>query len=239
MGEFTPEFNNFTFVSPRGRSVPDYLFSPIENLTNCHTLKTLLISDIINDFKITPPPSIPDHSVLSATFITSHFNYLKQLQQQEHNVLADPGSKISTTRPAKKNLRKITDRFMMTEDIVSKVNQTIIQLEKQLRSKDQINALWGEIKNICMSEIKSLPDLRLSISNKNNRKVKKAKSFWNPELESLWSYSCKMEKTYVNFKAHSRTEHQRKNVLRLEFKNAQSRFDKSYRYYKRLYEKKQ
>ena len=144
----------------------------------------MLISDIINDFKITPPPSIPDHSVLSATFITSHFNYLKQLQQQEHNVLADPGSKISTTRPAKKNLRKITDRFMMTEDIVSKVNQTIIQLEKQLRSKDQINALWGEIKNIFMSEIKSLPDLRLSISNKNNRKVKKLNLFgtlnWSP-----------------------------------------------------------
>ena len=81
MGEFTPEFNNFTFVSPRGRSVPDYLFSPIENLTNCHTLKTLLISDIINDFKITPPPSIPYHSVLTATFITSHFNYLKQFKQ--------------------------------------------------------------------------------------------------------------------------------------------------------------
>ena len=63
---------------------------------------------------------------------------------------------------------------MMTEEIVSKVNQTIIQLEKQLRSKDQINALWGEIKNIFMSEIKSLPDLHLSISNKNNRKVKKS-----------------------------------------------------------------
>ena len=31
-GRITPECNNYTFVSPRGCSVPDYLFCPVDNL---------------------------------------------------------------------------------------------------------------------------------------------------------------------------------------------------------------
>ena len=54
-GRVTPEFNNYTFVSTRGCSVPDYIFCPVDNLNNCTSMKTLLISDIINKFKLMPP----------------------------------------------------------------------------------------------------------------------------------------------------------------------------------------
>ena len=60
-GRITPEFNNFTFVSPRGNSVPDYIFCPIDHMSSCASMKTVLVSDIINDFKLIPPASIPDH----------------------------------------------------------------------------------------------------------------------------------------------------------------------------------
>ena len=34
-GRVTPEYNNYTFVSPRGCSVPDYLFYPIDHHLTC------------------------------------------------------------------------------------------------------------------------------------------------------------------------------------------------------------
>ena len=67
-GRITPEYNNFTFVSTRECSVPDYLFCPVKNMHNCIEMKTFLVSDIINDLGLAPPSSIPDHSVLSGRF---------------------------------------------------------------------------------------------------------------------------------------------------------------------------
>lgn len=48
-GRITPNLNNYTFVSTRGCSVPDYIFCDIENLSMCSEMKTMLISDIINE----------------------------------------------------------------------------------------------------------------------------------------------------------------------------------------------
>ena len=72
-GRITPELNNYTFVSTRGSSVPDYMFCPLEQYVYCKEMKTLLIRDIINDLKIPPPQSLPDHSILSGTFVTSSY----------------------------------------------------------------------------------------------------------------------------------------------------------------------
>ena len=41
-GRITPQYNNFTFVSPqRGSSVPDYIFCPVDHLEYCTEVKTL------------------------------------------------------------------------------------------------------------------------------------------------------------------------------------------------------
>ena len=40
-------------------------------------MKTILVSDIINQYSLLPPSSIPDHSVLSAKFATSSFEIEK------------------------------------------------------------------------------------------------------------------------------------------------------------------
>ena len=61
-GRVTPHFNNYTFVSTRGVSVPDYIICPVDNLTNCEQFKVLLMTDIINYFGLIPPQTLPDHS---------------------------------------------------------------------------------------------------------------------------------------------------------------------------------
>ena len=60
------EFNNSTFFSPERRSsVPDYLFCPIKNLSQCFEFKTLLVRDILDMSGIRPPVNLPDHSYLT------------------------------------------------------------------------------------------------------------------------------------------------------------------------------
>ena len=76
-GRITPEYNNYTFVSTRGCSVPDYLFCPVDNLQNCIRVKTVLVSEIINEFGLLPPKSLPDQSILSGTFVTSFYHILQ------------------------------------------------------------------------------------------------------------------------------------------------------------------
>ena len=69
-GRITPQFNNYTFVNPRGCSVPDYLFTPVDHLNSCKEMKVFLMSDLVNTLNIQPPKSLPDHSMLRGTFVT-------------------------------------------------------------------------------------------------------------------------------------------------------------------------
>ena len=72
-GRITPYLNNYTFVSTRGLSVPDYIFCPLDHMTYCKKMETILVNDIINSLSLPPPPSMPDHSILSGHFVASYF----------------------------------------------------------------------------------------------------------------------------------------------------------------------
>ena len=231
-GRVTPQFNNYTFVCNRGNSVPDYFFCPLVNLINCISMKTLLITDIINRFQLLPPRTVPDHSLLSSVFVTSSFNLFQG--EQPDIVCYEPSL---TPKPGKKNLGKITEQFMMSEEILNLVLNTIRKIENQIESRNEIDSLWDDVKQIFLSEMSLLPDMPTSSDKKQNRRFNKCKSFWNDELEALWLRSCNFERMYLKFKVQSHADLPAKRLLRLQFKDAQHVFDKKYRYYKRKYTK--
>ena len=137
-GRITPEYDNYTFVSPRGSSVPDYLFCPVDNLLNCVEMKVHLITDIIDRFGLLPPNSLPDHSLLSAKFVTSYFD-MKNYVHPAKVVQNAPSIKV---KKAKKNLSKINDNFMMSHTTFHAVNGTITKLElyiQTLKHKDNFS----------------------------------------------------------------------------------------------------
>ena len=101
-GRITPHLNNFTFVSGRGSSVPDYLFCPLDQLDYCNKMETLLIRELINDMQVPPPPSIPDHSILRGTFTTSYFKFGQQFNSSFEPFNSSPAEVCSN--PPKKNL---------------------------------------------------------------------------------------------------------------------------------------
>ena len=104
-GRITPEHNNFTFVSTRGCSVPDYMFCPIDQISYCKEMRTLLIRDLVNTLSIPPPQSLPDHSILSGTFLTSSFRF-DQSEQSSFEPFSTIPEKPSNKPPRKIGLKK-------------------------------------------------------------------------------------------------------------------------------------
>ena len=198
-------------------------------------MSTLLVRDLINRMSIPPPPSLPDHSILSGIFSTSHFN----LGQSEQSSF-EPFNKsvVDQIKQTKKNIKKIDDTFLMSEETRQLVVDTIAKLEYINKNQGDINTLWNEIKEIFLNEMKKLPDIPSTNNNKMKKTFRKAKPFWNNELGNLWFSACQAEKQYLNFVVISQGDHQIKKNLQSTFKKNQSHFDKKFRYYKRKFNDK-
>ena len=225
-GRITPEYNNFTFVTSRGCSVPDYLFSPIEHLHFCKTMKTLLMTDIVNQSGLVPPQTLPDHSILQGVFSTAFSNEKLKIRPKE--VI------LGAALPPKRNLKKINpETFFLSKEIQQQVLQTIQKIESASKHQGDIDRYWSEIKNIFLKELNTLPVISRSGVKKDNSKLRKSASFWNAELANLWSNLCANEKFYTKFKVQNRLDFIKKSQLRENYKNAQKQYDKRYRFYKR------
>ena len=230
-GRVTPENNNYTFVSTRGCSVPDYFFCPVDNLYSCIEMKTILMTDVVNMFGLVPPRILPDHSILSGAFVTSFYEFGKNFENLNSNKNKNSDNQQlpnKTNKKPKKNLSKIGQSFFMSKETFDQVLFTINKLENAIDTKAEIDQLWKEVKDIFLFEMAALPDIPTSTFKKQNKKFRKSKSFWNPELETLWSQTCNAEKQYLNFKVCSNSDFVWKNKLRIDFKNIQKHFDKKF-----------
>ena len=235
-GRTTSQFNNFTFVSTRGSSVPDYVFCPLEHYQYCKEMKVMLVRDVVNGLSIPPPPSLPDHSILSATFFTSHFDFPQSEQssfEPFNHVRENPKNKTQ-----RKNLKKIDETFLMSEDIKQAVLSTIARLENLDENQGNIDKLWGEVKELFLNEMKNLPNVPSTQNKKLKKTFRKAQPFWNIELGNLWNITCRAEKKYLNFVVTCHDNLPHKKYLHQEFKAAQTLFDKKFRYFKRKFNEK-
>ena len=119
-GRITPEQNDFTFVSPQGRSVPDYIYCPADHINYCSSLKVVKVSDVINMFDLPVPHTLPDHSIVVGEF--DSFSFAPRLDQ------APVAEAQSEERQKKKrqNVRKIPEKFIRLDETVD-VNSTIVR----------------------------------------------------------------------------------------------------------------
>ena len=237
-GRITPQFNNFTFVSPhRGSSVPDYIFCPVDHLEYCKQVKTLLMSEAVNLFNLQPPLNLPDHSILISSFETSYYDLSRCNKTQFSPNLKSIETLIPPKRLPKKNLKKINNSFFMSEDVSEQVNATISKLETEVESQNELDDLWRQVKNLLMNELDTLPDLPTSNNKKQNKTFKKSQQFWNENLELAWKEVCNAEKDYLSYKANVNCQHHIITNLHQTYKNSQKIFDRKFRFFKRKHRK--
>ena len=161
-------------------------------------MKTMLIRDIVNDLGIPPPPSLPDHSILSGTFVTSSYIF-SHSEESSFEPFNDPIGH-QPNKPPRKDLKKVNGDFFMSDQIHQMVLETISKLENATKTQHEIDRLWIEIKNLFFDEMNSLPDLPKPNNKKLKSKFRKMQPFWNNELANLWFSACQAEKNYMMFK---------------------------------------
>ena len=238
-GRITPQFNNYTFVSTRGCSVPDYLFSPTDHLRFCKEMRTILMSDIVNTLQIQPPKSLPDHSILKGIFISSFYENNVQHVFPPNFPKVIPQNVTKSSRPPKKNIKKMSKDFFMSPEIHQQVCETIRRIETSEYTQLEINELWSKIKNLFSSELNNIPSVPTSNNKRQNKLFRKSQPFWNADLAELWKTTCEAEKQMVEFKVKTNYDFHIKAQLRQDFNNKQKYFDKKFRETERLFKKKQ
>ena len=75
-GRVTPDLDNFTCISHKGRSVVDYMFVPYENIDNIEQFAVLPITELSSKFDIHTDRGKPDHSILCAELTVSFVNHI-------------------------------------------------------------------------------------------------------------------------------------------------------------------
>jgi hypothetical protein len=243
-GRVTPEYNDFTYVCPRGRSVPDYMYCPADHLKYCTSVKVHRVSDVINEFKLTVPYSLPDHSILKSEFDISSLP-LGPAPTGAGAGGPPGGAPGAPTVPAqctkdknRKNIRKINQDFLSSPEIIKLIDDKITKLESLSHSQSQVDIIYSEITSIFMDEINKLPDISDSKSKSARRSFRKSAPFWNQELRDLWDSRCECENLYLSYKCQGAEQRPGKRALQHNYKLAQQCFDKRFRQLKREHEKK-
>ena len=223
-GRVTPELNDFTFISPRGRSVPDYIYCPADHINYCSSCSVLKMSSAIDQFKLPVPSSIPDHSIVISEFDIS-FNASSVLKETR-------GARAPDSRKTKKNVRKIDDNFLSSPETLQLLHQTITRLENGTKTQNEVDELYKEIKNLYINEIRKLPNVS---SSKDKKTLRKAAPFWNSELQALWAERTRCENVYTSYKCDGKVPFQRREKSHLlnQFKTAQKTFDRKFQFFKR------
>ena len=236
-GRVTPDYNDFTFLSTRGRSVPDYIYCPAEQISFCKSMKVLKVSDIVNEYRLDVPGSLPDHSMLVGSFDIS--------TNEEYCIYPDSVPKRNQSLPSnrpptkiKKNIKKMDDTFFLSEEITQQVNNTITRIELIMINQNTLNEIYTEIKSIFLAEMSRLPDIPVSCNKKARRQKRKSQPFWNDELNGLWVIRCEKEKLFSEFICKSREDILQKQILRKLFQQSQQHFDKKFRFFKRQHKSK-
>ena len=133
----------------------------------------------------------------------------------------------------------MSPNFFLSDEVHIQVLEAIDKIENALKSQNEIDRTWSQIKELFLSELNQLPDLPQSQNKKSNSNFKKSKKFWNEDLSNYWKSMCNSERQYLHFKVRAPADHAVKRDLLKNFKTAQKDFQSKFRFYKRKHKKQE
>ena len=222
----TPDLDNFTCISHKGRSVVDYMFVPYENIDNIEQFAVLPITELSSKFDIHTDRGKPDHSILCAELTVSFVNHIS-VGENDHK--SQQSHVLNERMYLKHNKKEMPPNFMASDDILRQINATVDAIEQRVANQENIDSIYGNVCNMYYAEMDE--KLKFFDIRKTKRSRRSLKSWWNSHLSELFEDYRQAEKNYL--KCTYRAERAR---LLTEFKLKRDRFDKEYRKVKRLYD---
>ncbi len=219
-GRLDPEYDNFTFVSSRGKSVVDYFLTPHDCLQFCKSFRVDLVSDLIHKSQamhlLGRNSKPPDHSVLTLTFRHSYWqpSYVNNQDQPKEQVKSERKMYLFDNKP---------EEFMNTPVWTQAVTEIIDNLSHDIDNKESMNRIYNDLCKVIFDEL----DLHLqfkTLTSPSKKRFKNHKPYWNAELQELWKAMVKEEKLFLKYTGTSKRT---KILLRNNFKIAQRHFDRN------------
>lgn len=220
--------NDYTGLSPRGRSVVDYCCVPYEQLgvyTDFTVSNSLTIVDKHNLELPRQLSKLPDHAALSCQMDISQWatgsgqrteqqtetNYIYKVNGVPSDFLSDPNSQA--------------------------VRDATARLESRLNEENDINAAYNELLDLLSSEmnIKLTRRKVTTGSRRVNRRRRRYQKYWSEQLNAMWSTVCEKEREWRKAARVGRSSRQLKAV----FTQARDEFDRESRRARREYHPKQ
>ena len=236
-GRVSPEKDNYTSISNRGRSVVDYILTQQHFLSNCNDFAVHTVTDLIEQFNlqhyVSSSSKPPDHSVLWINLSLPGYS-----QRVDEPVRRDqPPDHLSQNYTDNINIRHFTKfmyngdkhEFMNNNSWLSKT-QEILDHIKILETQCDVDKMYD---NLCTHIFSGLDIFYKKIDSRRSvrRRHKHSKPYWDDELGHLWKCMREKEKCYLKCTGSNRA----KLNLHKEFKLSRYNFDKSLRQKERIY----
>ena len=196
-GRISPNKNNFTCVSTKGRSVVDYIVTTHDNLTNCTLCEVELVSDLIQKYKcislLSDTCKAPDHSMLTLKMTYSAGTMVETVNS---NVFESGGLQHNVNVPSNDKLYKLKNipvTFMNSPDWRLRQRMLIDNAINCHASQYAVDELYDKIVMEVSQEMNAQLEHRQK-GGRNVNSVKHSKPYWTSDLTEKWKNMRQAEK---------------------------------------------
>jgi hypothetical protein len=217
----------YTCRTGRGVSVVDYVLVPHNMVSQCCDMNVTSCSDIIDEHGLhdllNRRSKVPDHDILA--FQLSINTMLQGDGRTDENDVSNLS--IQTQNRRKYNFKRANPNFMSSDICRQSLLKVVENIECNRESQNEIDAIYENFKGSVIAEMNMCIPF-YDCGAKVRKRYRPRKSFWNEELQNLWSEMRVKEK--IVKKCRQRGD--RKLVFN-NFRAAQHRFDRRFRYFER------
>ena len=240
-GRITPNKDNFTYITTKGKSVVDYFLSSHDSLQFCKEFEVMPSSYLVEKFGLHTVPGsckIPDHSLM---ILKCKFSYAST----ERVLLNSTSSKkeccvcsnsTGNTNNKVYKFNEVPHEFMNNVKWSEEISLTLHRLNNLCVNQFNIDSAYNEFCNLVFQEMDCYLKYSVVTDKKVSKRLKPQKPYWDNELTCLWKLLREQEKLFTHYKGSSG---QMKKKLRFNYKAAENKFDKLLRQKKRKYNRDQ
>ena len=240
-GRYDPEFDNFTCITNRGKSVVDYFFCSHKTLDTCSNFQVFTCKELANKYNlfhlIGNRSKLPDHSLIKMTVDTCHnyrsVNPLLQNNPSTNNpeMTTNKNNTVHTNESPKYNVRDIPGEFFTSPESCEKLVQLIQDQELSIENQHHVDRCYNDLVNTIFSEMDKYLPKSYGFRKRSSKYFRVKKPYWNNYLKTLWQDMCMKENEFLKYKGPNHV----KQYLRKRFTDSSSMFHKELRKAERKY----
>ena len=236
-GRITPQFDNYTYLHSRGKSVIDYIVLPLDMIDSCTEFKVRTVRDLLNmseniadeDIEL---QNIPDHSVLTMKLNVPvqirHTDSIENGQLRRTNMVQHGNNDDIYFK--RFHVKKIPDEFLKNATARASTVQLINKMLQVQCNQNDVDQMYDDFCKLYYDEMKKFLRYRNVFPQSAKRLKRRTKPFWTEQLSDLWKTVCEKEKRFTLAQGAQRRR------FRQEFVQARQDFDRNYRKAKRNYQ---